>query len=67
MSMYKIVMKRTQIYITNRQHKVLSEEATKKGVSLSEIIRRVLDIYIDTEKIDTSKRRNRKEVEGTAL
>ena len=40
-------MKRTQIYLTEVQMKKLSERAKGQGISLSELIRRVLDEYIE--------------------
>ena len=36
-------MKRTQIYITENQHKQLKELSDKTGLSISEIIRRAID------------------------
>ena len=40
-------MKRTQIYLTIIQMKILKQKALDKDISLSELIRRILDNYID--------------------
>lgn len=42
-------MKRTQIYLTIRQMKLLKQKALDAGVSLSELIRRILDEYLMKE------------------
>lgn len=39
-------MRRTQLNLTQRQHKLLLDEAKATGISLSELIRRVLDEYL---------------------
>lgn len=44
-------MNRTQIYLTSRQIKVLKQIAEQKDISMSELIRRLLDKYID-EKVN---------------
>jgi hypothetical protein len=43
-------MKRFQIYLTERQYLVLSEVAKEKGISLAEVIRRILDDKIEQVK-----------------
>lgn len=40
-------MKRLQIYLTERQSVVLKEKAKNIDISLAELIRRILDRYID--------------------
>ena len=45
-------MKRTQIYLTKRQLGIIKESAYKIGISKSEFIRRILDQYIDNQKLD---------------
>ena len=40
-------MVRQQLYLTDRQKDVLSEIAKEKDVKLAELIRRILDEYID--------------------
>lgn len=39
-------MKRTQICLTEKQSVTLKEEAKELGISLAELIRRILDSYI---------------------
>lgn len=43
-------MKRTNIYLTDRQVKELKEIADKLGLSTAELIRRVLDLYLENKK-----------------
>lgn len=43
-------MKRTQIYLTIFQMKKLKQQALDKDISLSELIRRILDSYLDNDK-----------------
>ena len=43
-------MKRTQIYLTIIQMKELKQKALDKDISLSELIRRILDNYLDNDK-----------------
>ena len=43
-------MKRTQIYLTIIQMKKLKQKALDKDISLSELIRRILDYYLDNDK-----------------
>jgi len=40
-------MHRTNIYLTERQQKALQKEAQKLGVSVAELIRRILDKHLD--------------------
>lgn len=39
-------MKRTQIYLTDNQHKALSEHHESDGTNISEMIRRLIDQWI---------------------
>lgn len=39
-------MRRTQINLTPKQHEKLTNDARKTGISLSELIRRILDEYL---------------------
>jgi len=41
------MMHRTNIYLTERQQKALQKEAQKLGVSVAELIRRILDRHLD--------------------
>jgi hypothetical protein len=45
MSMYKPFKK--LVTLTNRQYRILKEEATTKGIHMSELIRRILDDHVD--------------------
>jgi hypothetical protein len=42
-------MKRKDIYLSEVQIKLLAKEAKVLGISLSELIRRILDWYIESE------------------
>ena len=54
MSRQRSNMKVTQIYLTERQHKRIVEISQKRGVSMSEVIRRILDDWIDGEENEES-------------
>lgn len=43
-------MKRTDLYITQKQYTLLKKESEQKGISISEIMRRIIDLYLDTKK-----------------
>ncbi len=43
----RCTMHRTNIYLTERQQKALQKEAQKLGVSVAELIRRILDRHLD--------------------
>ena len=43
-------MKRTDIYLTQRQHKEIKKEADKEGITFSELFRKIVDNYLDREK-----------------
>lgn len=42
-------LKRTQVCLTEYEHKVLTERAQRTGLSLAEVIRRILDKDIERE------------------
>lgn len=42
-------MKRTQICLTENQHSIFKDKSEKLGISMAELIRRILDNYIDKE------------------
>jgi len=42
-------MKRTNIYFTERQRKELAKEAKKLGITPAELVRRILDAYLDNK------------------
>lgn len=40
-------MKRTQLFVPERMHVMLSREAQRLGISVSELARRAIDQYFD--------------------
>jgi len=48
--MYNSTMLRTNIYLSERQKKALEKLAKKKGISVAEIVRRIIDKELDREK-----------------
>ena len=40
---------RTQVYLTEEQRRRIDRLASRQGVTLAEIVRRALDVYLDTE------------------
>jgi hypothetical protein len=40
-------MNRTQIYLTDKEHKFIKKEAYEKGISMSEVIRNFIDNDIE--------------------
>ena len=41
---------RTQVYLTEDQRRMIDEIARAEGVTLAEVIRRALDVYLDAER-----------------
>jgi hypothetical protein len=41
---------RTQVYLTEQQRQLIDEIAEAEGVSLAEVIRRALDLYLGAER-----------------
>ena len=41
---------RTQVYLSEQQRRSIDEIARAEGVSLAEVIRRALDIYLNAER-----------------
>lgn len=39
-------MTRTQVYLTSQQHRALKREAAREGVSMTEMLRRILDHHL---------------------
>ncbi len=37
---------RTQVYLAPEQHRFLKEEAKRQGISIAELLRRILDNYV---------------------
>lgn len=48
-------MKRTQIYLTERERKKLKSEANQLGIPVSELIRRILDKYLRGKRNEKEK------------
>jgi len=46
----KPVLKRTNINITEAEYDFLQKESEEKGLSMSELIRRILDEYMEEQK-----------------
>lgn len=42
-------LKRTNINLTQQQHEKLTEMARQRGIATSELIRRILDEYLEKE------------------
>ena len=45
-------MKRKNFYLTEHQLEYLDEESKKIGITISELIRRIMDTYIKTHDVD---------------
>ena len=43
-------MRRTEMYLTNNQYNIIKKEADKKEINFSEMIRKILDNYIEEKK-----------------
>lgn len=41
---------RTQVYLTEQQRRLIDEITRTEGVSLAEVVRRALDVYLSTER-----------------
>lgn len=48
--MYISTMLRTNIYLSEPQKKALEKLAVKKGISVAELVRRIIDKELDREK-----------------
>jgi len=48
--MSKTKMKRTNLYLTERQHDQISKEAEERGINFSEMFRKIVDNYLEREK-----------------
>lgn len=46
----KPILKRTNLNITELEHEFLQKDSEEKGLSMSELIRRILDEYIEKYK-----------------
>ena len=43
-------MKRTNLYLTEKQHLEVLEEAEDRGINFSEMFRKIVDYYLEREK-----------------
>ena len=41
-------MKRTSIYLSEQQLKLLREESRVRGLTVAELVRRAIDLYLET-------------------
>ena len=41
---------RTQVYLTEDQRRRIDDIATAEGITLAEVVRRALDLYLNTER-----------------
>jgi len=48
--MAKKKMRRTDLYLTEKQHKAVYEEAEERGINFSEMFRKIVDYYLEREK-----------------
>ena len=48
--MSKTKMKRTNLYLTEKQHEAISKEAESRGINFSEMFRKIIDNYLEKEK-----------------
>lgn len=46
---YNICMKRVNYYLADKQYQALNSLATEKSVSVSELLRRAVDLYLQVE------------------
>lgn len=45
--MSKKKMRRTEMYMTNKQHRYIKKEADKKEITFSEMARKIIDFYME--------------------
>ena len=45
--MSKVKMKRTNLYLTEKQHHQISKEAEERGINFSEMFRKIVDYYLE--------------------
>jgi len=43
----KTLLKRTDLYITIKQHKEIKKESEERGITFSEMFRKIIDLYLD--------------------
>ncbi len=42
-------MRRTDLYLTEKQHEAIKEEAEERGINFSEMFRKIVDYYLERE------------------
>lgn len=47
--MSKKRMRRTEMYLTNKQHDEVIKEAEERGINFSEMFRKIVDYYIENK------------------
>lgn len=45
--MAKKRMRRTDLYLTQKQHEEVSKEAERRGINFSEMFRKIIDYYLE--------------------
>lgn len=45
--MAKTTMKRTNLYLTEKQHAEILKEASERGINFSEMFRKIIDNYLE--------------------
>ena len=45
--MAKKKMRRTEMYLTNKQHNKVRKEAEERGINFSEMFRKIVDYYYE--------------------
>ena len=45
----KIKLKRTNLYITKQQHEEIKEESVERGITFSEMFRKIIDFYLENK------------------
>ena len=53
--MPKIKMKRTNLYLTEKQHETVYKEAEERGINFSEMFRKIVDYYYEERKKNERK------------
>ena len=44
-------MKRTQIYFTEKEKEFFEDKMSKTGLSMAEIVRRIIDMFVENQSI----------------
>ena len=46
----KSLLKRTDLYITKKQHEEIKKESEERGITFSEMFRKIVDWYLENKK-----------------